>query len=113
MINDINGILSGLNVQQGSGKVEGLKTKEVRKILGCSVFTAAHELGHALLHEQLVLHRDRAIDGAKNAPFVGEEAQAEKFAALFLMPTRSVRKVFKRVFERSVLELSEGTALLL
>ena len=27
-------------------------------------FTAAHELGHALLHEQSVLHRDRSLDGS-------------------------------------------------
>jgi formiminotetrahydrofolate cyclodeaminase len=31
-------------------------------------FTAAHELGHAILHTQTVLHRDKPLDGSSAAP---------------------------------------------
>lgn len=62
-------------------------------------FTAAHELGHALLHKQSVLHRDRPIDGSNeliNRP--PEEIQADKFASYFLMPEKLVRRRFKLMY---------------
>lgn len=60
-------------------------------------FTAAHELGHALLHrEDVVLHRDRARDGAASRSTRDPiENQADKFAACFLMPARLVRDAFQ------------------
>jgi Zn-dependent peptidase ImmA (M78 family)/formiminotetrahydrofolate cyclodeaminase len=72
-------------------------------------FTAAHELGHALLHRGTVLHRDRPIDGSKinRNPI---ERQADKFAALFLMPAKMVRLVFEEVFEAQVFHLNDKTA---
>ncbi|RYX80959.1 ImmA/IrrE family metallo-endopeptidase, partial [bacterium] len=54
-------------------------------------FTTSHELGHALLHDQLELHRDLPLDGSvteKHRPI--EELQADKFAAVFLMPKKIV-----------------------
>ncbi|MBX2968203.1 MAG: cyclodeaminase/cyclohydrolase family protein [Cyclobacteriaceae bacterium] len=67
-------------------------------------FTAAHELGHALLHRGLILHRDKPMDGSSaNRDF--REVQADKFAAYFLMPAKQVRSIFLELFgiERFVL----------
>ena len=48
-------------------------------------FTIAHELGHALLHPNMVLHRDRPMDGSKSLQSKDyKELQANKFAAYFL-----------------------------
>lgn len=72
-------------------------------------FTAAHELGHALLHETSGLHRDRPLDGAtisRNAV----EFEADKFAAYFLMPRKLVRTTFKRFFLSDKFSLNETTA---
>jgi Zn-dependent peptidase ImmA (M78 family) len=74
-------------------------------------FTAAHELGHAILHNQTILHRDRAIDGSGNTIRLPEELQADKFAAFFLMPGKAVRKVFEDVFKTSRFEINEGNVL--
>ena len=37
LMSDFKAMLLSRNVQTGNPKVEGLKTKDVRKILGCSV----------------------------------------------------------------------------
>jgi len=59
-------------------------------------FTAAHELAHAILHEAHGLHRERAVDGTNMRG--GTEREADKFASLFLMPERWIRKQFKGRF---------------
>jgi Zn-dependent peptidase ImmA (M78 family) len=72
-------------------------------------FTAAHELGHAVLHKANGLHRDRPVDGStlsRNAV----ELQADKFATYFLMPQKQVGKVFKQLFLADTFLLSEETA---
>ena len=72
-------------------------------------FTAAHELGHALLHETSGLHRDRPLDGAtisRNAV----EFEADKFAAFFLMPRKLVQTTFNRFFLTDRFTLTEATA---
>lgn len=63
-------------------------------------FTAAHELGHAVMHNQSRLHRDRPLDhpGTKNTGRAAEEYEADKFATYFLMPERLVRKRFWNKF---------------
>jgi Zn-dependent peptidase ImmA (M78 family)/formiminotetrahydrofolate cyclodeaminase len=62
-------------------------------------FTAAHELGHALLHPEMdVLHRDRPIDGSGSGTRDIREIQANKFAAYFLMPRTIVNAVFQEIF---------------
>ncbi|MCL1569852.1 ImmA/IrrE family metallo-endopeptidase [Xanthomonas nasturtii] len=57
-------------------------------------FTAAHEIGHAVLHPHLSgLHRDRPLKGAK----IGRnpvEREADAFATIFLMPERLVCEEF-------------------
>lgn len=73
-------------------------------------FTTAHELGHALLHSGTLLHRDRPLDGSKinRNP---NEVQADKFAALFLMPGKMVKQVFEELFETTFFKLDEYNAL--
>lgn len=63
-------------------------------------FTAAHELGHALLHQEARMHRDRPINGVRQSrePRDTMEIEADKFAAYFLMPEKLVRARFKMVF---------------
>jgi formiminotetrahydrofolate cyclodeaminase/Zn-dependent peptidase ImmA (M78 family) len=73
-------------------------------------FTVAHELGHALLHKQEILHRDRAIDGP-NVRRVGEERQADKFAVFFLMPAKHVREAFRIAFQTPRFEVNESNVL--
>lgn len=60
-------------------------------------FTAAHELGHAILHKQPVIHRDKPSDGSiiTKSPV---ESQADKLATYFLMPRKQVIKVFNEWF---------------
>ena len=77
-------------------------------------FTTAHELGHALLHDKIELHRDYPLDGSKSEisrPFV--EVQADKFAAYFLMPERLVKTAFSKIFFAKSFQLNEQTATLL
>lgn len=62
-------------------------------------FTAAHELGHALMHKQNIMHRDRPVDGVKIREKRSlEEYQADKFSSYFLMPGKIVKREFKRIF---------------
>jgi hypothetical protein len=56
-------------------------------------FTFAHELGHYLLHDQLVSYREGE---PTNKPAV--EQEADFFAAELLMPAQSVRRVFSQYF---------------
>ncbi|MHB1086001.1 MAG: ImmA/IrrE family metallo-endopeptidase [Thiobacillus sp.] len=72
------------------------------------VFTAAHELGHALLHEARGLHRDRPFDGATLSRD-GIEFQADKFATYFLMPEKLVRARFVNFFATDCFVLNEET----
>ena len=73
-------------------------------------FTSAHELGHALLHEGISLHRDRGLDGS---PIKGKkdkiEIEADKFAAFFLMPPKLVIGRFKQQFGTNIFGLNDDT----
>lgn len=72
-------------------------------------FTAAHELGHALLHQTSGLHRDRPLDGTaiSRDPF---EFEADKFATFFLMPRKLIKSTFKKFFLTDRFFLNEQTA---
>lgn len=72
-------------------------------------FTAAHELGHALLHEAAGLHRDRPLDGAATSRD-GVEFEADKFATFFLMPRNLVKTTFERFFLTDRFLLNDETA---
>ena len=74
-------------------------------------FTAAHELGHALLHDGQGLHRDRALDGSQlGIARDRTEWEADVFAAYFLMPEKQVRAAFECAFKVRKFVLNEDTA---
>jgi hypothetical protein len=72
-------------------------------------FTAAHELGHALLHDARGLHRDRPLDGTSvsREPI---EREADKFASYFLMPGKLVKARFEAHFGTSCFFLNDDTS---
>lgn len=74
-------------------------------------FTAAHELGHAILHKTIGLHRDRTLDGApisSKRPRI--EKEADKFATYFLMPEKFVREVFIDIFSTECFSINDESA---
>lgn len=73
-------------------------------------FTAAHELGHALMHEGSGLHRDRGPDGVSIGPRDAREAEADAFASYFLLPEKQVRAAFRKRFLTEEFKLTEPTA---
>ncbi|NJC28191.1 cyclodeaminase/cyclohydrolase family protein [Neolewinella antarctica] len=75
------------------------------------LFTAAHELGHALLHKGVVFHRDLPLSSpteSTNRPI--EEIQSDKFAAYFLMPEKIVREIFFALLGVESVQMNESTA---
>ena len=72
-------------------------------------FTAAHELGHALLHKGISLHRDRPLDGSTSSIRDFREVQANKFAAFFLMPGDLVREIFLKLFLTERFRINDNT----
>ncbi|MFC5411785.1 cyclodeaminase/cyclohydrolase family protein [Larkinella bovis] len=77
-------------------------------------FTTAHELGHALLHDKIELHRDLPLDGSEIGWYRPiEEIQADKFAAVFLMPKKIVVQSFYERFQIKRFTINENTARLL
>jgi Zn-dependent peptidase ImmA (M78 family) len=75
-------------------------------------FTAAHELGHVLLHRQSGLHRDKPIDSGGGGQRDMIERQADFFAACFLMPKKLLEERFHQRFA-DVLSSRENLAFLL
>nr|WP_321416139.1 cyclodeaminase/cyclohydrolase family protein [uncultured Allomuricauda sp.] len=74
-------------------------------------FTSAHELGHALLHKQTVLHRDRPIDGlGRQVSRNSIEYQADRFATHFLMPSKLIKSIFKELFLTDKFIINEDNA---
>src|SRR6266849_3673955 len=64
-------------------------------------FTLAHEIGHYILHPQLVLHRDRSLNGGERsngATRPAIEQEADLFAARLLMPQRLLVEAFRGRF---------------
>jgi hypothetical protein len=61
-------------------------------------FTAAHEVGHFVLHPDEVLFRDRSLsDHGKERP--PKEREADYFAACFLMPPKLLGEAFRVRFQ--------------
>ncbi len=74
------------------------------------LFTAAHELGHAVLHPGMNgAHRDRPKGGVvvSREP---REREADKFATFFLMPPNLTRERFAASFGAAPLILDDDTA---
>lgn len=62
-------------------------------------FTAAHEIGHFLMHPGEVMHRDLPLDGSKRFNHRDEiEKEADYFAACFLVPEKLLRYQFEKQF---------------
>lgn len=63
-------------------------------------FTAAHELGHWMVHEFDAPHRDRPIRGMVSEQYRRsvEEREADYFAACFLVPPNLFRRDFEKAF---------------
>ncbi|TXD81492.1 ImmA/IrrE family metallo-endopeptidase [Subsaximicrobium wynnwilliamsii] len=77
-------------------------------------FTAAHELGHAVLHTQTIMHRDRPINGTTiTGKRSLQEIQADKFATYFLMPSKLVQQIFRELFLTNKFVINDNTAFLL
>ncbi|MEQ1739407.1 MAG: cyclodeaminase/cyclohydrolase family protein [Methyloglobulus sp.] len=99
-------------------EVAGLISNQTREIsiseqfsIETQRFTTAHELGHAILHNQSVLHRDRALDGSHDSPVRDKtEYQADKFATYFLMPKKQVVKIFTSIFLTDRFVINDLTA---
>ena len=103
------------NSDRHASKVAGLIDKTSRKVLLSSGFpipvrnfTAAHELGHAVMHDFRGMHRDRATDGSLSSRD-GVEREADIFASMFLMPRRLVKQEFEARFGRSPFPWNEET----
>jgi Zn-dependent peptidase ImmA (M78 family) len=76
-------------------------------------FTAAHELGHFVLHPWIgdqVVHRDRPLNGPTNGRPIHEQ-EADHFAACLLMPRKLVEEAFDaRYGTKRPLALTEAVA---
>lgn len=104
--------------QNGSFETAGIINQDEKIVLisnnfdvNTQNFTAAHEIGHALLHKELILHRDRPINGINpNVKRDYKERQADKFATNFLMPSKLVRNEFHQMFLAKKFIIDEQTA---
>lgn len=67
-------------------------------------FTAAHEMGHAVMHQQSGLHRDKPLDGSNAGQRDQIEKEADKFAVLFLMPEKLVKRRFAERFPQELMQ---------
>ena len=67
-------------------------------------FTAAHEIGHWLMHSGMVSHRDRPLTGAERGTSSRspEEFAADVFAAELLMPRKILRAYFEKCFRHPI-----------
>lgn len=93
--------IPGTSTEPGGIIDRARKTIVVAERFGIQVarFTAAHELGHWLLHpRQTRLHRDIPIGGLDRNVRSPAEREADYFAACFLMPEKTVRDLFKDMF---------------
>jgi len=89
------------------------KTAKVSKRFSLSQrnFTMAHELGHAVLHGDIRMHRDRPFDGAPAAQRRDiVESEADQFAALFLLPEKVVLVAVEKRFLVRKIHINEWTA---
>jgi len=86
----------------GAAYVEGpeiLVDEQVLSHEGRCRFTCAHELGHLVLHKRV---RSRFHDTKADVTFSRDkyERQADRFAAAFLMPLRSLERVIVHSFDK-------------
>ena len=100
-----NNILGGTLISERKVEInENISHQE-----GRMNFTAAHEIGHIVLHlplstensaedsSNILCRKDLGFEGMKKEP---REWQADKFSAYLLMPTVMVKKAFFRISKR-------------
>ena len=89
----------------GNTATAGMLDRHTRSVLLSSKqsfealrFTAAHEVGHWVLHPGQVMFRDRSLGspGGTSRPEI--EQEADFFAACFLMPPKLLRDAFRTLF---------------
>jgi IrrE N-terminal-like domain len=74
-------------------------------------FTAAHEVGHLLLHPDLHHHRERPHEGVElYESLAPHEREANLFAGCFLVPPAALRKAFRVWFQVDELRLTDTVA---
>jgi adenosylhomocysteinase len=104
----------GKHIEKGiEFEVAGLLERNSRKITiskqfdpTVMYFTFAHELGHWLLHEDEINHRDRPLNGSiQNKSKI--EKEADYFASNFLMPKNILTKEFQAIFKSYPLKINE------
>ena len=113
--------LGRMRTENGSFDVAGTIDNYTRQVLLSDTletpvarFTAAHELGHAVLHDQSGLHRDRPLDGSNQEGHRSAiEVEADRFAVHFLMPEKLVREEFFLRFGLEQLKPTEGQVFML
>ena len=101
-----------------SHEIAGILDRNRRKIFVAQcfgpeveTFTAAHELGHVVLHaEKVIMHRDLPIHGLDQKEKDPVEREANYFAGTFLMPTEFLTKVFKARFSAAPFVFTEDAA---
>lgn len=105
--------------ESGTFEVAGIIDRPSRRVQNSRqlpfetrAFTAAHELGHALLHEGMRMHRDRPLDGSQHdrGRRNRTEYEADKFASFFLMPENLLRNRFRQLFLCERFRIDEATA---
>lgn len=101
----------------GDVKIAGVINGETRSVhvsrqfpQSTLCFTAAHELGHAVLHDtSSSIHRDKPSNG-ETLSREQIELEADKFATFFLMPAKLVKSRFVEIFRTEHFSLTEDTA---
>lgn len=83
-----NDELAGLKVAEKKIYINESRAKELAANFGLKNFTIAHELGHWVLHRNLI---------GKHTPQM--EREADKFATYLLMPENFIRKEFTKLPE--------------
>lgn len=109
--------LGTYRTRMGSVEVAGLINRTTKTVhlsrqfpMHVRTFTAAHELGHAVLHPAGGgVHRDRPIDGTSMSRDP-REVEADRFATYFLMPEKLVRARFATFFGSDRFKLNDDTA---
>lgn len=81
--------LEGISTIQGDMPLVMLRRR--KKVVERTIFSAAHELGHLVLHPHLFSNdeKDEGVDGKVY------EVEANKFAGYFLVPTEELMQMWK------------------
>ena len=115
-----NSLGNRFNKNGASVEIAGLIDRQAGKIAVSSRFhpdvvrfTGAHEIGHWLLHDDKVMHKDLPVKGLATGRYIRPqfEREADHFAAFLLMPRKLVTARLEMYFStRSPIIFDENTA---